>query len=136
EVVVAGAGTVGDWGVRDAFRGLLAELAIVAGRVEEACDKFLLNASTDSLNAPGTAFLAGMAALLATDANRVQRALTELRGLPGHSRMRAADRRMLEAGLAALDGRSMEAMRDARFALGEYEAIGLPWRHALSGLML
>ena len=42
----------------------------------------------------------------------------------------------MEAGLAALDGRRSEALREARFALDEYDVIGLPWRKALGGLML
>ena len=44
--------------------------------------------------------------------------------------------RLLQAGLAGLEGRTTEAVREARAVLGEYERLGLPWRQALGGLML
>ena len=125
-----------DTGARGAVHGLRAEVAFVAGQFQAACDEWLMHAAGDSLNAPTSCLGAGLAALLAGDQDRAQTAVGELSRLPGHSRMRDADRRLVEAGLAALDGRRSEALREARFALDEYDVIGLPWRKALGGLML
>jgi class 3 adenylate cyclase/tetratricopeptide (TPR) repeat protein len=125
-----------DTGVRNGISGLRAEVAFGAGRFADACDEWLMYAAGDPLNAPMACFYGGLGALLAGDPERAQRALTVFASLPGHSRFRDADRRLIEAGLAALDGRLADALRDARPVLDEYERLGLVWRRALSVLML
>ena len=81
-------------------------------------------------------FYAGLAGLLAGDHDRAAAALAGLEALLGRSRMRALDRRLLGAGLAAIDGRPSESVREIRAVLAEYATMGLPWREALGGLVL
>jgi hypothetical protein len=73
---------------------------------------------------------------MASESGRAAAALAALEATPGRGRMRAADRRLLRAGLAALEGRPVEALREARAVIGEYGRLGLPWRQALATLML
>jgi len=119
-----------------ALHELAAELSFAAGSYQTASDEWLLQAPFDQLNAPGSYVYAGIASLIAGDAVRVRKVLDGMAQLPGRSRMRDADRRLLEAGLDALEGHRAEAFRDMRFVLGEYEALELAWRHALGGTVL
>ncbi len=123
-------------GPREALHGARAEIDFAAGNFRSACDEWIAFARSDALNAPLACFYAGLAGLLAADRGRAEAALAELDGLPGHSRLRGDDRRLLRAGLAALDGRGPEALREARAVFGEYGRLGLPWRQALGALML
>ncbi|HEY6058427.1 MAG TPA: hypothetical protein VIV06_10365, partial [Candidatus Limnocylindrales bacterium] len=136
ERLTAWAYSLDDSFAREAVHGLRAEVDFGAGRFGSASDEWLAFAASDILNAPYALYAAGVAALLAGDAKRVRVPLAQLGALRGHSRLRNADRRLLEGGLAALDGRPSDALRDARTALDEYERLGLPWRKALAALML
>ena len=134
--LVAWAESLDDSAAHEAVHGLRAEIAFAAGRFRDASDAWLAYAASDRLNAPTACFYAGVAALLAGDRDRGTTALGELDAVPGHSRLRDADRRFLAAGRAALDGRGPEALREARAALDEYQRIDLPLRKALGGLVL
>ncbi len=123
-------------GPREALHGLHAEIDFAAGSFRTACDEWIAFGRSDALNAPSAYFGAGLAGLLAADRGRAEAALAELDAMPGNSRLRSYDRRLLRAGLAALDGRAPEALREARAVFGEYGRLGLPWREALGALML
>jgi len=134
--LVAWADGLGESGAHDGIAGLRAEVAFGAGDYRSAAADWLAYAPTDILNAPPAYFLAGLSALLAGDRERAIRAIDGLDGLPGHARLRAVDRRMLAAGLAALDGRTQDALREARAVMADYDQLGLPWRRALGSMML
>jgi class 3 adenylate cyclase/tetratricopeptide (TPR) repeat protein len=136
ERLISWAESFDDSGARGAVHGLRAEVDFGSGRYAHACDEWLKYAATDPLNAPHAYFYGGIAALLVGDRDRASTALDGLKALPGHTRFRDADRRMLEAGLVALDGRPADAVRDARAVLDEYERMGLVWRRAQGTLML
>jgi len=136
ERLVAWAEGTGESGAHEAIPGLRAEVAFAAGDDARAADEWLLFAPNDVLNAPTAYALAGLAGLLALDRGRAQRALGGLDGLPGHSALQSNDRRLVAAGLAALDGRTQEALREGASALAEYERMGLPWRHAVGTMAL
>ncbi len=136
EELVAWARSLGEAGALEAIPGLLAEVGIAAGRYREACDGWLAYAPTDALNAPNAYLHAGLSAVLAGDRDRAARAIDGLDGLPGHGRLRSVDRGMLGAGLAALDGRRQEALREARAVMAEYGRLGLAWRPALGSMAL
>ena len=123
----AGLGEAGE----QAMPGLRADIAFANGDHERASDTWMEFARTDSLNAPVAYSGAGVAGLLARDRGRAQQALDGLEGLPGHSPLRSNHQRLIAAGIAALDGRGQEALREGTAALAEYERMGLPWPHAL-----
>ncbi len=132
----AWAESIGESGPREAIQDLRAQVAFGTANFGGACDAWLVFAPSDSLNAPTAYFYAGMAGLLAADRDRAAAALAGLEALPGRSRLWTLDRRLLGAGLAAIDGRQSESIREVRAVLGEYAAMGLPWREALGGLVL
>ncbi|HEU4674171.1 MAG TPA: adenylate/guanylate cyclase domain-containing protein [Candidatus Limnocylindrales bacterium] len=113
-----------------------AEAAFAAGRFGEACDEWLEHARGDAVNAEESTLMAGLAAALAGRPDRARSAMEGLAAVPGRSRTHTADQRMLESAVAALEGRSVDALRDGRFAIGEFEALGLVWRQGLAGLAL
>jgi hypothetical protein len=126
----------GDSGARLAIGDLRAQLDFGTGRFGTACDGWLGLAPNDPLNAPTAYFYAGVAGLLAADRDRAAAALAGLEALPGRSRLWTLDRRLLGAGLAVIDGRRSESVREIRAVLAEYATMGLPWREALGGLVL
>ncbi|HLY14647.1 MAG TPA: hypothetical protein VKR24_09865, partial [Candidatus Limnocylindrales bacterium] len=132
----AWAESIGESGPREAMADLRAQVDFGTGKFAAACDGWLVYAPSDRLNAPAAYFYAGLAGLLAGDHDRAAAALAGLDATPGRSRMRALDRRLLSAGLAAIAGRRSDSIRDVRAVLAEYAAIGLPWREALGGLVL
>jgi len=134
--LTAWANSFDDSGAREAVHGLRAELAFAAGNFPVACDEWIAHAATNVLNAPTDFFYAGLAALMQPDPERAAAALSAHVGTGGHGRQFALDRRLLRAGLAALEGRSAESLRETRAVIGEYGRLGLPWRQALAALVL
>ncbi len=90
----------------------------------------------DAVNAQRFYFHAGLAALMGSDPDRAAAALRAHERTGHHSRLLGIDRRLLRAGLAAFDGRRVEALREGRAVVAEYERLGMPWRRALGSLML
>jgi hypothetical protein len=123
-------------GAAEAVHGLQAEVAFGEGDFPAACDEWMAFGASDALNAPRSYYLAGLAALMASDRDRAAAALAAREGTAIHGRLSALDLRLLRAGLAALDGRQGEAVREAHAVLGEYGRQGLPWRQALGAVML
>ncbi|HEY5435151.1 MAG TPA: hypothetical protein VIK13_07950, partial [Candidatus Limnocylindrales bacterium] len=136
ERLAAWADELNEPGALGAVRGLRAEVAFAAGDLATACDTWLDIAPGDALNAPRFCFQAGLAALMASDPDRAAAALAAHEGTGQHARLLGFDRRLLRAGLAALDGRRADAIREAQAVITEYERLGLPWRQALGTLML
>jgi class 3 adenylate cyclase/tetratricopeptide (TPR) repeat protein len=134
--LTAWANSFDDTGTREAVHGLRAELAFGAGDFPVACDEWIAHAATNVLNAPTDFFYAGLAALMQPDPERAAAALSAHVGTGGHGRQFALDRRLLRAGIAALEGRAAESLRETRAISGEYGRLGLPWRQALAALML
>jgi hypothetical protein len=93
-------------------------------------------AATDATNAPNTLLEAGLAGLMALDADRAAAGLAGLVATGRHGRMYDLDLRLLRAGLQGLAGRQPEALREGRAVLAEYERLGLPFRQALGSLAL
>jgi tetratricopeptide (TPR) repeat protein len=116
--------------------GLRAEVAFGAGHCLDACDQWMAVAPEDPMNASQTYFRAGLAGLMGADPDRAAAALAAHERIGPRGRILALDRRLLRAGLAALDGRRVEALREGQTAIAEYERLGLPWRQALGILML
>jgi class 3 adenylate cyclase len=134
--LVAWAESIDDSAVRDAIHGLRAEADFGSGNFLRASDEWLKFGAADPENASHAWFYSGLAGLLAADPDRARSALARLAGLPGHSRLVPTDRRLVEAGVAALEGRGTDALREARLVLEEYQQMGLVWRRALGTLML
>ncbi len=134
--LAAWAESTGESGAREAVHGMRAEIAFAAGNMRLACDEWMAFAPSDPLNAPGAYSLAGLAGILATDRHRTAAAVAALEATPGRGPLRALDLRLLRAGLAALDGRVPEAIRETLAVSLEYARLGLPWRQALAILML
>jgi class 3 adenylate cyclase len=134
--LTAWATSMGESGATVAIHDLLGESHFGAGAYSQACDEWLIFGPSDLLNAPIAYLNAGISALLAGDRERAATVVARLAELPGRGRWRALNLRLLQAGLGGLEGRTTEAVREARAVIGEYERLGLPWRQALGGLVL
>ena len=112
---------------------LRAYVALVAGHYGEAVTAWMEQASLSSINAPYALPRAGRAALLAGDATAARLALERLveTGLRGGAL--DMDRLAIEAGIAALEGRTDEAQRRFRDALAGWRELELPWDEAVTG---
>jgi class 3 adenylate cyclase/tetratricopeptide (TPR) repeat protein len=132
----AWAESIGEASARESIDDLRAQADFGSGNFDAASDEWLVFAPSDPLNAPQAYFYAGLAGLLAADRDRARAALAGLEQVPRRSRVRALDRRLLAAGLAAIDGGRSEPIREGRAVLVEYADLGLPWRQALGGLIL
>jgi tetratricopeptide (TPR) repeat protein len=120
----------------ESIHDLDAQMAIASGDLVGAADHWLAFGAIDALNAPPTYLMAGLAALMAGDAARASAALAGHVGTSRNARPLPLDRRLIGAGLLALDGRPADALHEGRAVLAEYERMGLPWRQAIGALML
>jgi len=134
--LTAWAATFDDPGAREAPHGIRAEVAFAAGDFRVAADEWLAFAASDSLNAPAATFTAGLAGLLALDADRAAAGLAGNEATGRHGRLHSLDRRLLRGGLLGLAGRRAEALREGRLVLVEYERLGLRLRQAIGSLAL
>jgi class 3 adenylate cyclase/tetratricopeptide (TPR) repeat protein len=118
--------------------GSLADLhgieAWLAGRYADAYLSFRHVAEVDSLNAPYGLPLAGRAALWNRSADDAASALHALDATGVHRPALEASRTTLRAGLAALEGRSADALALYRESLGAWRDLGLVWDEALCGI--
>jgi tetratricopeptide (TPR) repeat protein len=134
--LVAWVRQLGDSSALEGISELLAEIAFGQGENERAADLWLEYAATDSLNGPTSFSLAGIAGLLARDPARARRALDGLASMPVRSQLHTNRQRLLAAGLAALDGRREEALREGGTALAANDRMDLPWPHAIGAMAL
>ena len=106
--------------------------ALAAGRFEDAAASWLYIASTSALNAPYCLPRAAHAALLAGDVATANSALERLVATGAHGRALDIDRQSIRAGIAALEGRSAEAITGYLTAIAGWRELGLPWDEALT----
>ena len=105
-----------------------------AGRWAEAADSWMAVVDISDLNAPYALPRAGRAALLARDGAKARTALDRLAALGTRGRAVDADRAVMRAGLAALDGDAAAALAGYRGALVSFRELGLQWDEAMVGL--
>jgi hypothetical protein len=86
------------------------------------------------LNAPYSLPRAGCAAVLAGDAGAARAALAQLDGIGTRGRAVDADRTVIRAGIAAIEGDESAASAGYRTAIDSFRGLGLPWDEALAGL--
>jgi hypothetical protein len=87
-----------------------------------------------SLNAPYVLPRAAHAAILARDAATANLALEQLDATGAHGRAIDVTRTAIGAGLAALDGRTADAVAGYRTAVAGWQDLGLPWDVAMTSL--
>jgi hypothetical protein len=92
--------------------------------------------NTDPSQALEYAFRATTVALLARDASDAAQLLAEWSELGGYGPVNGARRQAMEAGLAALDGRTKEALALYREALAGWRATNSVWDEAMTGLQM
>jgi class 3 adenylate cyclase/tetratricopeptide (TPR) repeat protein len=109
--------------------------AFAAGRFADASAAWREMATMSALNAPYVLPRAAHTALLAGDAAAASAALEGLIATGAHGRALENDRIAIRAGLAALDGRTAEAIAGYRTALAGWHDLGLPWDESLSALV-
>ena len=78
--------------------------------------------------------LATRAALWSRDVSTARECLAALRRLPERGRAVHLANRTLEAGIAALEGRTADAVATYRDVLRGWQDLGLPWDEALAGI--
>ncbi|MFI5199192.1 MAG: hypothetical protein ACHQXL_02335, partial [Candidatus Limnocylindrales bacterium] len=115
---------------------LQAQVDYALGNFAAAVDGWMAFAPNDPLNAPTAYLEAGTAAILGSDVPRARAAIAALAGVIGRGRYWALNLRSLQVGLMALDGNSVEALREGRSLIAEYGRLGVPWRQAVATLML
>jgi class 3 adenylate cyclase len=123
-------------GAREAVHQLRAEAAFGAGDLARAHEEWMAYAPSNSLNAPNAYFYAGLAALFAGDPDRASAALEGHRRTGRRGPLATQDRRLLEAGIAILEGRLDQGVRDGLTTIDGYRQLDVQWRLALAGLML
>jgi class 3 adenylate cyclase/tetratricopeptide (TPR) repeat protein len=109
-----------------------ATVAFVEGRLVEARERWrraiVLLAGPDALPLPARA------ALWDRDAETVRADLAELDASGVHGPALEADRTTIRAGIAALEGRTADALALYREARRAWRDLGLPWDEALCGI--
>ena len=108
--------------------------AFADGRFADAAARWIENADMSSLNAPYLLPRVAHSALLANDPATAQLALDRLVKTGAHGRAVDVDRLAIGAGLAALDGRTAEAIAGYRAAIAGWRDLGLPWDEALTSI--
>lgn len=122
-------------GFEAALLDLEGVVALPAGRYGEAARCHLDAARHDSFNATGHYIEAVPAALLAGDPDLTREALTALEISGSHGAMAKLARRLGEAGVAALEGRTKEAAVGLREVRDAYRKADLARPLALTGLV-
>jgi hypothetical protein len=105
---------------------------LAAGHFAEARDAWLAQGDESDTNAPFAYPRAGKSALLARDASGAQDALDRLALNGTRGRVVDVERATIEAGIAALEGRTSDALAGYRRALSLWGDLGAPWDQAWS----
>jgi tetratricopeptide (TPR) repeat protein len=111
-----------------------ANAAMAAGDLKSALDNYREIAEDDPSQGPEYFYRAARAALWNRDAASAGELLTRFEESGGYGRIIDARHATLRAGLAALDGRSAEALALYREALRDWRAAGAVWDEALTGV--
>jgi len=123
-----------DMDVAAAVEDLRGSIALSEGRFVDAARAWVANAERSDLNAPYALPKAGVAAVLGRDAAIAQDVLGRLAAVGGRGRALETDAMTIRAGIAALDGRTDEAMAGFRLAWSRFGDLGLVWDQALLAL--
>jgi tetratricopeptide (TPR) repeat protein len=107
-------------------------VAFGAGRLSDAYDAATAHGQTYSAEATSAYPYAAICALWQRDAERAVAALAALDSTGAHGRVVDMNRRTIQAGLAALEGRTGDALSNFREALAGWRNLGSPWREALT----
>ena len=108
--------------------------ALAAGRLDEAAELAQAAVAATSYFGPMGLPLAARAALWSGDGERVAAMLEQLGVEPRRGGAIETDRLSVRAGLAALEGRSAEALAMYRDALRAWRDLGLAWDEALTAI--
>jgi hypothetical protein len=114
----------------------MAEIALAAGRYDEAMTGFLDQGRLDAMNAASAYGMATLAALLSGDVTAVRDSLAALEATGKHGAIIKLERRRARAGIAALEGRVDEAVTGFRAVQEELRRIDLPYPLALTDLAM
>jgi class 3 adenylate cyclase/tetratricopeptide (TPR) repeat protein len=109
-------------------------LGFVGGQFDVARRELLRYAEVFPPGAPEAALLAARCDLLAGDAAQARKDMAAIDASPRRGRAIDADRTTILAGIAALEGRTTEALTGYRQALGVWRDLGLVWDEALCAI--
>jgi hypothetical protein len=107
-----------------------------AGRMREAYEAYMGHARAHPDEGSFLFPEAAICALWDRDREHTAEALAALDALGVHGRVISNHRRTIRASLAALEGRTGEALAGFREALADWRDLGLPWRIALTAIVM
>jgi class 3 adenylate cyclase/tetratricopeptide (TPR) repeat protein len=111
-----------------------ANFAQASGRLREAREAWLLIAERWTSQAPASIYQAARPALWSGDIDSVRRDLIAIDATGFHGPVVEARRATMQAGIAALEGRSREAVSLYRDASEAWRRLRVTWEEALTGL--
>jgi class 3 adenylate cyclase/tetratricopeptide (TPR) repeat protein len=109
-------------------------IAYAAGEWARAATAWVANAGASDLNEPYALPKAARAAVLARDATLAKALLERLGALGARGRAVDADRAVIKAGLAALEGDHAGATAGYRAGIEGFRDVGLAWDEALASV--
>ncbi|MFL5675942.1 MAG: ATP-binding protein, partial [Chloroflexota bacterium] len=105
-----------------------------SGRWDDIERRCLELVSLDRIGGTAHLFLAGRVAVWRHDADAVRRQIERHEGLRVHGQAISVERVTMRAALAALEGRTADALAGYREALDGWRELGLAWDEAMTGL--
>ncbi len=121
-----------DW--RIAHSDVVGASALAEGRLEEARRAWQQIAEAEPGQRPEYLYRSARPALWLRDGSAVRANLEALRATGVHGRVADTRRTTLEAGLAALEGRTSDALALYRSALASWRELRIRWDEALTGI--
>jgi class 3 adenylate cyclase/tetratricopeptide (TPR) repeat protein len=111
-------------------------VAFGAGRLSDAYDAVTEYGQVRPDQASIVSFYAAICALWERDGGRAAATLAALDSTGARGKVADMSRRMIRAGLAALEGRPGDALSAFREALAGWRDLGSPWREALTAITM
>jgi len=111
-------------------------VSFASGRMREGYEAAMAHVQAHGEEGPFLYVDAAVCALWERDAAGAAAALAGLLATGAHGRVVSANRRTIQAGIAALEGRKTEALTGFREALGDWRDLGIPWRVALTAILM
>ena len=111
-------------------------VAFGAGRMRDAYEATMAHAQVHGEEGYTLYSDAAFCALWERDAGRAAASLAALVSTGVHGRVVSTNRRTIQAGLAALEGRKAESLSGFREALSDWRDLGLPWRLSLTAILM
>ena len=109
-------------------------LALIRGDPAAAARSWIANADVSGLNAQYALPKAGLAAILADDADLASSVLARLVALNARGRALEADMGSIQAGIDAFRGEREAALNGYRVARAAFRDLGLPWDEGLTSI--